>query len=779
MAVSEEVHTESSQPESATTLGTVVDLVRRIMNADVASIVSFSLTDHTVTWKAVSGFRSHVVIDNQPLVRPIANSIAQRLIASRSTEILEGIGFRADLPAAEFPVHAAEGVQAVAIAPIGMYGGLIAGYRSPHSFTDDERKLLKDLAEMAALALDNAQLFETATRSQSRMAGLIESAMDAVISVDEEQRIVLFNPAAESMFGCAAGEALGSSLEQFIPERFREGHRAHLSDFGQYGTSSRRMGTLGALSGIRSNGEEFPIEASISRSEIDGQKLFTVILRDITERRSAEDALRHSEELYRELFENANDIVYTHDLEGHVTSINKAGELLGGYSRAELMKMNMSDLLLPGSRQSADEMLQRKLSGQERTNYEVEIKVRDGRVLTLEISSRLIMKNGKPVGVQGIARDISDRKRTEDTLRQSEERAQRGQKIWAQTFDAIGEGILVYDKDKWIVRCNVHAAEMMEMQPEAVMGLSFSEAFARLFGKQAADYYLAESREGSSAFEVRTEAGRLNLVSIFPIEHPDGDSYSVVTLNDVTRLSEMQEQLGRTRRLASVGQLAAGVAHEINNPLAAITTCAEATMRDLRQTTEIAALVEDHQWNYYLEEIVRQALRCKEITRGLLDLTRQRRAQRVTCDLNLLVRQCAKVALQRAGSAIEFGIDLDNNVGQLATDGAMVRQILDNLLSNAIDAFGEKEGKLTVATTRDGDRIAIEVSDTGCGIPADSLARIFDPFFSMKGPGKGYGLGLAISSTLAESLGGAITVESKLDEGSRFSLWIPRRAPED
>jgi two-component system NtrC family sensor kinase len=151
----------------------------------------------------------------------------------------------------------------------------------------------------------------------------------------------------------------------------------------------------------------------------------------------------------------------------------------------------------------------------------------------------------------------------------------------------------------------------------------------------------------------------------------------------------------------------------------------------------------------------------------------------VACDLNLIVRQCAKVALQRAGSIIEFGIDIDNNVGQVATDGAMVRQILDNLLSNAIDAIGEKEGKLTVATKRDGDRIAIEVRDTGCGIPADSLARIFDPFFSMKGPGKGYGLGLAISSTLAESLGGAITVESRLGEGSRFSLWIPRRAPEE
>src|SRR5205823_4067899 len=137
-------------------------------------------------------------------------------------------------------------------------------------------------------------------------------------------------------------------------------------------------------------------------------------------------------------------------------------------------------------------------------------------------------------------------------------------------------------------------------------------------------------------------------------------------------------------------------------------------------------------------------------------LTRQRQAQRAQCDLNSIARQCAKVALQRAGAAIEFEIDLDQNIGEVASDPAMLRQILDNLLSNAIDALGENEGKIHVSTKRDGDRLVLEVADTGCGIPADSLARIFDPFFSLKGPGKGYGLGLAICSTLAESLGGLL-----------------------
>ena len=202
-------------------------------------------------------------------------------------------------------------------------------------------------------------------------------------------------------------------------------------------------------------------------------------------------------------------------------------------------------------------------------------------------------------------------------------------------------------------------------------------------------------------------------------------------------------------------------------------------MRDIRQTSEINALAEARQWNYYLEEIVRQSLRCKEITRGLLDLTHQRKARRVMTDVNLIAKQCAKAAVQRAGPGTEFQINIDENLGEVATDVALIRQILDNLFSNAIDALKDGQGKVGLSTRRDGDRIAIEVTDTGSGISPETMSRMFDPFFSTKGPGKGYGLGLAISLSLAESLGGALTVESKMGEGSRFRLWIPRRGPEE
>jgi signal transduction histidine kinase len=397
-------------------------------------------------------------------------------------------------------------------------------------------------------------------------------------------------------------------------------------------------------------------------------------------------------------------------------------------------------------------------------------------------------------------------------------------RVWEQTFDAIPDGVIVHDDRMRVVRCNMAAAEAMALHPSQVVGMSCAEAFSRLFGERAAAYHMRPGTpRTTSSFELQAEDGRRYLVAVAPLSslesgvwnlesegvrraaspaeenesevcevvskgtepktpdaRPQTSQWSVITWSDITTLAEVQEQLARSRRLATIGQLAAGVAHEINNPLAAITTCAEATLRDLREDPETARRAGERQWDYYLEEIVRQALRCKQITRGLLDLSRQKRARRDPVDLNRLVAQAAQIFERRggeAGAAVE--VSADPAVGEVATDEAMVRQILDNLLSNALDSLGEGGGgRVRVSTVLDGERVRVEVSDTGQGIEPETLARVFDPFFTTKDPGRGAGLGLAISLTLAEALGGALTVESKPGAGSRFRLWLPRRTPE-
>jgi two-component system sensor kinase FixL len=141
------------------------------------------------------------------------------------------------------------------------------------------------------------QAEESLRQSEERHAAIINSAMDAIITVDNNQRIIVFNAAAEKIFGCPAAEAIGQSLDRFIPERFRGAHRRHVQTFGSTGATSRTMYSPGTLHGRRANGEEFPLEATISQATIGGEKLYTVILRDLTQRKQTEAALMQSEKL--------------------------------------------------------------------------------------------------------------------------------------------------------------------------------------------------------------------------------------------------------------------------------------------------------------------------------------------------------------------------------------------------------------------------------------------------------------------------------------------------
>ncbi len=197
------------------------------------------------------------------------------------------------------------GVRAVQSTPLCSRSGILVGvlnthYAAPHRLDRRESQMLDLLVRQAADLIERSRAVTALRESQARYAQLIDSAMDAIIAADAEQCIVLFNPAAERMFGCPASEALGHSIDRFIPERFRVVHRKHIGEFGKRGTTNRSMGALGALSAVRADGEEFPIEASISHMEVEAQQLFTVILRDITERKRIEaelEAWRHELEL--------------------------------------------------------------------------------------------------------------------------------------------------------------------------------------------------------------------------------------------------------------------------------------------------------------------------------------------------------------------------------------------------------------------------------------------------------------------------------------------------
>ncbi len=184
----------------------------------------------------------------------------------------------------------------------------------------------KDEAErMLGMAVDiteRKQLEAALQEHRQRIVAIVASAMDAIIGLNDQQTIVLFNEAAEKMFDCPRDQAIGSPVDRFIPERFRNRHGAHIRRFGETGSSSRAMGTLGTLGGLRANGEEFPIEASISHSNVSGKLFYTVIIRDVTQQRMAEQALRNSEERFRLFMDHNPAVAWMKDEHGQYTYLS-------------------------------------------------------------------------------------------------------------------------------------------------------------------------------------------------------------------------------------------------------------------------------------------------------------------------------------------------------------------------------------------------------------------------------------------------------------------------
>jgi PAS domain S-box-containing protein len=252
--------------------------------------------------------------------------------------------------------------------------------------------------------------------SEARLGSVIESAKDAILTIDEEQRILLFNGAAEKMFGCEASEVLGHSLDRFIPERFRAAHARHIHRFGDTGVTTRGMGAIGQLWGLRTDGTEFPIEASISQTEAGGRKLFTVILRDITERKQADEV----RERLAAVVESSDDAIIGKTLDGTINAWNPGAEKLFGYSSSEALGKPIQ-MLLPAERvDEGSEILTRISRGESVDHFETVRIRKDGKKIDISATiSPLKDSNGVIVGASKIARDITERKRAEHALRES------------------------------------------------------------------------------------------------------------------------------------------------------------------------------------------------------------------------------------------------------------------------------------------------------------------------------------------------------------------------
>jgi len=252
----------------------------------------------------------------------------------------------------------------------------------------------------------------------------------------------------------------------------------------------------------------------------------------------------------------------------------------------------------------------------------------------------------------------------------------------------------------------------------------------------------------------------------------DRGTHAVLLVEDVTLAKRLERQMLLTERLTTAGRLAAGVAHELNNPLATIAGCSESLLSRLG-ASDSATLSEPGEFRHYLRLIEEEAYRCKEITGSLLHFVRDPGSQRTDTDLNGVVLKAAELLSHQSRFARSRVVtELDPELPPVAANEGQLRQVCLGLASNALEAM-EGKGTLIVRSRRTRGEVEIELEDEGPGIPQENLSRIFDPFFTTKPPGQGTGLGLAIAQGIVNDHGGRIEVSSVIGKGSIFRVVLP------
>jgi PAS domain S-box-containing protein len=293
-------------------------------------------------------------------------------------------------------------------------------------FTLGQMKALTILAGTAAAALESASLYTQVQEAEENYRSIFENAIEGIFQSSPEGRFITVNPAMARILGYDSPEEVIEKITDLEHQFY-----VHPESRAEAARLEKENGILQGFEfeAYRKNGEKIWLSANRrSVRDANGVEIYREgALEDITERKRAQDALRQSEERYRDLVENAHDIIYSHDLQGHYTSINRAGTLITGYTLEEALALDLDSTVAPEYLEQAQEMLRRKLAGEKVTAYEMEIMAKDGHRITVEANSKLVYQDGVPVGVQGIARDITHRKQLEDQLRQSQKMEAIGQ----------------------------------------------------------------------------------------------------------------------------------------------------------------------------------------------------------------------------------------------------------------------------------------------------------------------------------------------------------------
>ena len=574
--------------------------------------------------------------------------------------------------------------------------------------------------------------------------------------------IVFTNTRFDEMFGYGQDELLGKHVSVLNASSVQTPQEVA----GEIIQSLEENGTWsGEIHNIKKDGNTFWCQVNISTFEHPMYGTVWVAVRqDITDRKRATEKLLESENYYRTIIAAAIDGFWLVDGHGKLLEVNDSYSRMSGYSTQELLSMHISDIeAIETSGDTAVHM--QKIMEQGSHNFESRHRRKDGSVFGVEISAQYRETDGGQFVV--FLRDITERKRTEEALKQSESRllaAQVVAKIGSWETDLLSLKVIWSEETYRIFELTresfhqSHPSFLTFVHPDdrARVNSAFEKSFDTL-------------SPNSIEHRIVTPSGIVKYVEEhWLIIHDDQERpiRAVGTCQDITERKKLQQQIMAQDRLVSIGQLVAGVAHEINNPLTSVIGFSELLLqRDLPDDVKSD-----------LKIVNDEAQRAATIVKGLLTFSRKQTEGKEPIDINTPVQIVMKLNTHRfAVNNIQVNTHLAEGLPRIMGNSSQLQQVFFNIVMNAEQIMLEAHGKgiMTITTEQVGNIVRVSFADDGPGISPENMKKLFTPFFTTKVVGKGTGLGLSICHGIVTEHGGKIYAESELGKGATFIAELP------
>jgi PAS domain S-box-containing protein len=631
---------------------------------------------------------------------------------------------------------------------------------------------------------ERKQVEEALRESETQYRMLAEHTADTVWLMNRDFKITYVSPTVQKLRGFTPQEILEMAVEkQLTPDSLKLAYELFFQELPKVDADSsyNPIYTL-ELEFSRKDGSTVWAESKFSIIRDGSGKAVSLLgeARDITERRQMEEALKDSEAKYRLLADNTVDGVWLLDLNLKLMYCSPASEKQSGFTLQEIMEMSMDQYFTPESLKLASALFLEELPRVEADpgynpiiTLELEFYKKDGTAFWAECKFSIIRdKYGKPVSILGQARDITERRRIESVLKESEEK-------YRMLVENALEAILIAI-DGMLKFANYRATELTGYSQEELISRPFIEFIYPDDHQMVAERHIQRLKgmdvPKTYAFRIVCKQGDIKWVELAAaLITWEGRPATLSFLTDITDRRRLEEERQRVERLESVGLLAGGIAHDFNNIMTAILGNISIAMVEAGPGSEIQES---------LEQAEKALLRAKELTRQLLTFSKGGTPVKKLASLTELLRDTVGFALRGSNIKCHFSIPAD--LWHAEIDAGQVSQVIHNLVINAQQAmpnggFIELKAENMVLREKqrlgrgmplmEGNYIRIAVTDHGSGIPADNLARVFDPFFTTKH--KGSGLGLATAFSIAHNHNGHLSVVSALGSGSTFYFYLP------